>query len=51
MDPKDYHDVTNTNMRRIIAKRLTESKTKVPHAYVYVECGGSWWWNSDMVVS
>lgn len=32
-----YEDVANTGMRKIIAKRLTESKRDVPHFYVSVE--------------
>jgi pyruvate dehydrogenase E2 component (dihydrolipoamide acetyltransferase) len=32
-----YTDVPNTSMRKIIAKRLTESKRDVPHFYVSVE--------------
>ena len=32
-----YEDVANTSMRKIIAKRLTESKRDVPHFYVSVE--------------
>ncbi|KAF9917551.1 pyruvate dehydrogenase complex dihydrolipoamide acetyltransferase component (E2) [Linnemannia zychae] len=33
-----YTDIPVTNMRRIIAQRLTESKQVVPHYYVTVEC-------------
>ena len=33
-----FTDIPNTNMRKIIAKRLTESKSQVPHFYVSVEC-------------
>jgi pyruvate dehydrogenase E2 component (dihydrolipoamide acetyltransferase) len=33
-----YTDIPNTNMRKIIAKRLTESKATVPHYYVTMEC-------------
>lgn len=32
----NYSDVPNTNMRKIIAKRLTESKTTVPHMYTAI---------------
>mmetsp|Transcript_23611 Transcript_23611/g.36468 ORF Transcript_23611/g.36468 Transcript_23611/m.36468 type:complete len:537 (+) Transcript_23611:231-1841(+) len=32
-----HEDVTNNNMRKIIAKRLTESKRDVPHFYVSAE--------------
>ena len=33
-----YTDIPNTNMRKIIAKRLTESKATVPHFYSSIEC-------------
>lgn len=33
-----YTDVPNSNMRKVIAKRLTESKTTVPHMYTAMEC-------------
>lgn len=33
-----YTDIPLTNMRRTIAKRLTESKTTIPHAYAVVDC-------------
>ena len=33
-----YTDVPTTNMRKIIAQRLSESKQTVPHYYVTVEC-------------
>ena len=33
-----YIDIPNTNMRKIIAKRLTESKATVPHFYTSIEC-------------
>mmetsp|Transcript_12183 Transcript_12183/g.17346 ORF Transcript_12183/g.17346 Transcript_12183/m.17346 type:complete len:547 (+) Transcript_12183:176-1816(+) len=32
-----YEDVANNNMRKVIAKRLTESKREVPHFYVSAE--------------
>jgi pyruvate dehydrogenase E2 component (dihydrolipoamide acetyltransferase) len=32
-----YEDVANNKMRKIIAKRLTESKREVPHFYVSME--------------
>ena len=32
-----YEDVTNNNMRKVIARRLTESKSQVPHFYSSVE--------------
>ncbi|XP_017060457.1 dihydrolipoyllysine-residue acetyltransferase component of pyruvate dehydrogenase complex, mitochondrial isoform X2 [Drosophila ficusphila] len=33
-----YEDIPVTNMRAVIAKRLLESKTQLPHYYVTVEC-------------
>ncbi|KAF9542602.1 pyruvate dehydrogenase complex dihydrolipoamide acetyltransferase component (E2) [Mortierella hygrophila] len=33
-----YTDIPVTNMRKIIAQRLSESKQTVPHYYVTVEC-------------
>jgi pyruvate dehydrogenase E2 component (dihydrolipoamide acetyltransferase) len=33
-----YDDVPHTNMRKVIAKRLTESKQTVPHYYLSIEC-------------
>lgn len=33
-----YQDIETTNMRRVIAKRLTESKTMIPHSYISIEC-------------
>ncbi|XP_022323408.2 pyruvate dehydrogenase protein X component, mitochondrial-like [Crassostrea virginica] len=33
-----FTDIETTNMRRVIAKRLTESKTMIPHSYVSIEC-------------
>lgn len=33
-----YEDIPNSNIRTVIAKRLTESKTKNPHLYVTAEC-------------
>lgn len=32
-----YTDITNNNMRKVIARRLTESKSTVPHFYSTVE--------------
>lgn len=32
-----YEDIPNNNMRKVIAKRLTESKRDVPHFYTSVE--------------
>jgi pyruvate dehydrogenase E2 component (dihydrolipoamide acetyltransferase) len=36
---QEYNLVPNTNMRKIIAKRLVESKQTVPHFYLSLECG------------
>lgn len=33
-----YTDIPNSNMRKVIAKRLTESKSTVPHLYSQIEC-------------
>ena len=33
-----YQDISNSNMRKVIAKRLTESKATVPHFYTTIEC-------------
>ena len=33
-----FTDIPNSNMRKVIAKRLTESKATVPHYYVTTEC-------------
>ncbi|KMO72212.1 pyruvate dehydrogenase complex dihydrolipoamide acetyltransferase [Mycolicibacterium chubuense] len=35
---RPYHDVPLSGMRRAIARRLTESKTTVPHFYVTADC-------------
>lgn len=35
---KEYELVSNNNMRKVIAKRLTESKQNVPHFYLSIEC-------------
>lgn len=34
----NYKDIPNSNMRKVIAKRLTESKATVPHFYTSIEC-------------
>ncbi|CAD5120877.1 DgyrCDS9428 [Dimorphilus gyrociliatus] len=34
----DYVDIPLTNMRRTIAKRLTESKSSIPHSYAIADC-------------
>lgn len=33
----DYEDLPVTNIRKIVAKRLTESKTTIPHYYLSIE--------------
>jgi pyruvate dehydrogenase E2 component (dihydrolipoamide acetyltransferase) len=33
-----YEDIPHTNIRRIIAQRLTEAKQSVPHFYLTVDC-------------
>ncbi|KAK3103900.1 hypothetical protein FSP39_022783 [Pinctada imbricata] len=34
----EYDDISTSSMRKTIAKRLTESKTTIPHAYVSIDC-------------
>ena len=36
--PQEYNLVPNNNMRKVIAKRLVESKQTVPHFYLSIEC-------------
>jgi pyruvate dehydrogenase E2 component (dihydrolipoamide acetyltransferase) len=38
MSAPGYTDVPHTGMRRAIARRLTESKSSVPHFYVVADC-------------
>ena len=33
-----YTEVPNNNMRKVIARRLTESKQQIPHFYLTIEC-------------
>lgn len=33
-----FTEIPATNVRRVIAQRLTESKTTIPHAYASVDC-------------
>ncbi|WP_420565578.1 pyruvate dehydrogenase complex dihydrolipoamide acetyltransferase [Thalassobaculum sp.] len=33
-----YQEIPNTNMRKVIAKRLTESKQFAPHFYLTIDC-------------
>ena len=35
--PAEYEDIPTSNMRKTIGKRLTESKTTLPHYYLTVE--------------
>lgn len=37
-NPEEYRLVPNNNIRKIIAKRLLESKQTVPHFYLSIEC-------------
>jgi len=37
-NPVDFTKIPNSNMRKVIARRLTESKQQVPHFYLTVEC-------------
>ncbi|XP_014681973.1 PREDICTED: pyruvate dehydrogenase protein X component, mitochondrial-like [Priapulus caudatus] len=34
----DFVDIPNTNMRSVIAKRLTQSKQTIPHVYTSMDC-------------
>ena len=34
----EYKDIPNNNVRKVIAKRLSESKATVPHTYTTMEC-------------
>ncbi|KAG7473826.1 hypothetical protein MATL_G00099960 [Megalops atlanticus] len=36
--PGTFTEVPASNVRRVIAQRLTQSKTTIPHAYATVEC-------------
>lgn len=36
--PGTFSEVPASNVRRVIAQRLTESKTTIPHAYASVDC-------------
>lgn len=36
-NPQEYHAIKNNNVRKIIAKRLLESKQNVPHFYLSVD--------------
>ena len=33
-----YHDVPNSQMRKVVAQRLAESKRAIPHFYLTVDC-------------
>lgn len=37
-NPQEVTKIANNNMRKVIARRLTESKQTVPHFYLTVEC-------------
>ena len=37
-NPEKYRLVPNNNMRKVIAKRLVESKQTIPHFYLSIEC-------------
>jgi pyruvate dehydrogenase E2 component (dihydrolipoamide acetyltransferase) len=36
--PEDYDEIPHDSMRKAIAKRLTSSKTLIPHFYLTVDC-------------
>lgn len=35
---QEYQLIPNNNMRKVIARRLTESKQQVPHSYLSIDC-------------
>lgn len=37
-NPNEYISIPNSNIRRVIAKRLLESKQNIPHFYLSIEC-------------
>uniref|UniRef100_A0A3Q3XCA1 Dihydrolipoamide acetyltransferase component of pyruvate dehydrogenase complex n=1 Tax=Mola mola TaxID=94237 RepID=A0A3Q3XCA1_MOLML len=37
-EPGTFTEIPASNVRRVIAQRLTQSKTTIPHAYASVEC-------------
>jgi pyruvate dehydrogenase E2 component (dihydrolipoamide acetyltransferase) len=37
-NPVEFTKISNSTMRKVIARRLTESKQQVPHFYLTVEC-------------
>ncbi|AIL65172.1 Dihydrolipoyllysine-residue acetyltransferase component of pyruvate dehydrogenase complex [Rickettsiales bacterium Ac37b] len=37
-NPEEYVKIPNDNMRKVIAKRLLESKQTIPHFYLNIEC-------------
>jgi len=37
-NPEESYKIPNNNMRKVIAKRLLESKQTVPHFYLSIEC-------------
>lgn len=42
---KNYTEIPNTNIRKVIARRLLESKQQIPHFYLSIEC------NLDKLIS
>jgi pyruvate dehydrogenase E2 component (dihydrolipoamide acetyltransferase) len=36
--PDSYEEVPHDNMRKVIARRLTEAKTTIPHFYLTIDC-------------
>lgn len=37
-DPEEFKLILNNNMRKVIAKRLVDSKQNIPHFYLTIEC-------------
>ncbi|MGQ3356722.1 MAG: pyruvate dehydrogenase complex dihydrolipoamide acetyltransferase [Phreatobacter sp.] len=36
--PGSYEEIPHDNMRKVIARRLTEAKTTIPHFYLTIDC-------------
>ncbi len=37
-EPGSYEEIPHDNMRKVIARRLTEAKTTIPHFYLTIDC-------------
>lgn len=38
VETQEYTDIPNSQIRKVIASRLTESKQKIPHYYLTIDC-------------